>query len=192
MDIYLTRHGKTVWNTQSRIQGMNNSPLVPEGIEGAVNLGHELSKLTPRISLCYSSPLPRALHTAQITLSNTDYPIPLVVEPLLREMDVGLFEGMVKYDSEKLYPEAYRCFRDDPDNYVPVDGGETYDDVLSRASEMLRKLAKLKEEGGNGPVLLISHMIMVEAIMFASGSTTVDNLRQTGPIKQTTLYKITI
>ena len=192
MDIYLSRHGQTLWNTEHRMQGLNNSPLTSEGMEGAAALGRELSSLDPKIVRCFVSPLPRALHTAQLALSNCDYKIPLTIEPLLTEMDLGSFEGMITDEASSLYPDAYDKFVNDPDNYVPVDKGESFGDVIDRARVLLSKFEEYKKEGGEGPVLVISHMIVVEALLYASGTMSVENLRQTGPIRQTYLYKITI
>ncbi len=192
MDIYITRHGQTEWNVAYRMQGLNNSPLTEEGVNGAINLGKELNGMTPRFSMCFVSPLKRAIDTTELALSQVDYEIPVTVETLLREMDLGAFEGMNKQDASYVYPEAYEAFVHDPDNYEPVDGGESFADVIERARQMLDKLHELKKEGESGPVLLVSHMIMVEALLFASGTTDAKNLRETGPIKQTTLYKLTV
>ena len=189
MNIYLTRHGQTLWNTEKRMQGMNNSPLTDEGREGAVKLGQELSLMPDRISRAFVSPLPRALHTAQLILSNCDYKIPLTIEKDLREMSLGIFEGMVTTEASKIYPVEYERFVHDPDNFVPVDGGETFADVIRRAEKVLNKLKAYEKEDN---VLLISHMIMVEALLFASGTMDVENLRKTGPIEQTKLYKIVL
>ena len=189
MNIYLTRHGQTLWNTEKRMQGMNNSPLTKEGREGAVKLGRELSSMPGRISRVLVSPLPRTLHTAQLILSNCDYKIPLTIEKDLREMSLGIFEGMVTSEASKLYPDTYDRFVNDPDNYVPVDGGETFADVIKRAQNIINKLKAYEKEDN---VLLISHMIMVEALLFVTGTSDVEDLRKTGPIEQTKLYKIVI
>ena len=174
------------------MQGLNNSPLTSEGIEGAAALGRELNNMKPHITRCFVSPLPRALHTAQLALSQTEYKIPLDIEPLLTEMDLGAFEGMRTDEATLVYADAYDKFVNHPDDYVPVDGGESFGDVIERARLLLNRLEALKKEGETGPVLLISHMILVEALLFASGAMSVENLRQTGPIRQTYLYKITI
>ena len=37
-EIYAVRHGKTVWNQETKMQGKLNSPLTDEGINGAIDL----------------------------------------------------------------------------------------------------------------------------------------------------------
>ena len=192
MDIYLSRHGRTVWNSEGLMQGLRNSPLTSEGIEGAIALGRELGGITPEIGYCVSSPMPRALHTAQLALSHCDYKIPLIIDPNLTEMDLGIFEGMSKTDASSLYPEAYDKFMNDPDNYVPVRGGETFRQVLIRAQKALDTVSKLSKENADRPVLVISHNIIIQALMFQAGAIDADNLRGAGPISQTTLHRITV
>ena len=38
MKIYITRHSKTLWNEQKRLQGRLDSPLTQEGIDNALAL----------------------------------------------------------------------------------------------------------------------------------------------------------
>ena len=62
--IYLTRHGQTLWNIEKRLQGRDNSPLTEEGIERAAELRDRIKDI--HIDIIYSSPIERALTTANI------------------------------------------------------------------------------------------------------------------------------
>lgn len=42
LEVYLVRHGKTVFNKVGRLQGWSDSPLLPEGKEVARALGRAL------------------------------------------------------------------------------------------------------------------------------------------------------
>ena len=44
LELYLVRHGKTVFNTTGRLQGWSDSPLTPEGCQVAENLGRGLER----------------------------------------------------------------------------------------------------------------------------------------------------
>lgn len=193
MDVYISRHGQTEWNTEFRMQGLCDSPLTETGISGAASLGKELSALPEKISVCYVSPMPRAVKTAEIAIANAGYDIPVIVDPDLREMDLGSWEGMPRDEAAAKYPENFYFFRHDPDRYVPVNGGEYYTDVLARARRVLDRLSALTDD--EGPVLIISHMILVQSLLFAYNRgewSGLMNLRAIGDIAQTTLYKITL
>ena len=62
LNIYLIRHGKTVWNIEGRLQGSGDSPLVEEGIEGAKKAGQALKAV--KFTAAYSSMQKRAQDTA--------------------------------------------------------------------------------------------------------------------------------
>ena len=40
LELYLVRHGKTVFNTTGRLQGWSDSPLTPEGCQVAAMYSH--------------------------------------------------------------------------------------------------------------------------------------------------------
>ena len=58
MKIYITRHSKTIWNQEKRLQGRNDSPLTQEGIENAYALKDYISDIS--FDKVYTSPILRA------------------------------------------------------------------------------------------------------------------------------------
>ena len=64
MKIYITRHSKTLWNEQKRLQGRLDSPLTQEGIDNALALKKYLTDNALQFDCVYSSPIPRAYQTA--------------------------------------------------------------------------------------------------------------------------------
>lgn len=193
IDIYFTRHGQTKWNTEFRMQGRSNSPLTSAGINGALDLGTTIPEINPPIKRCLCSPMPRALHTAQLIRKSSGINYTIDVEELLREMDLGSWEGMRRDDTKVLFPEEFINFRTKPHLFVPVDGGETFHDVYKRAEKLLNRLRE--EHIGKLPdysILLVSHMILVQAILSVAIEGKVDTLRSRDPIYQTTLYGIRI
>ncbi|EQB85893.1 hypothetical protein M918_16965 [Clostridium sp. BL8] len=62
--LYITRHGETLWNTEGRMQGWNDSPLTDLGIKQAEWLRDRIQD--EKIDAIYSSPSNRAFKTAEI------------------------------------------------------------------------------------------------------------------------------
>ncbi|MCH4153596.1 MAG: histidine phosphatase family protein [Saccharofermentans sp.] len=192
-DIYLARHGKTEWNTELRMQGRLNSPLTQEGIDGAYRLRETIAEVIGLPSVLYSSPMPRALQTAFIAMGGPESPArcPIIPTDFLCEMDLGIWEGMRLEDAKKSYPEELDNFRNHPDRYVPVSGGETFHDTYARADAMLSKLDwGIAGSDNDAPVLLVSHMILIQSVLCAISGGDISTLRQTPFIEQTRLIHI--
>ena len=181
--ILITRHGETIWNTQVRMQGLKDSPLTDKGIKSALTLG---STMDAKPDICLVSPMQRALHTAHLIRKSSGAGYDIEIEPLLAEMDLGSWEGLRAPDVADTFPEDFIKFRTRPHEYIPVDGGETFLQVYDRA---LRVIDKVKERY-DGTVLLVSHMILVQAALCITDGRDVSHLREYEPIEQAKLYLI--
>ena len=94
LEVYLVRHGKTVFNTVGRLQGWSDSPLTPEGRVVAERLGRGLAERSIRFDAAFSSTAPRAAETARIILEHSkQHELALTQLPDLREYCFGGFEG---------------------------------------------------------------------------------------------------
>lgn len=71
--VYLTRHGQTEWNVQQRMQGHQDSPLTPLGVQQAEWLGKGLREVP--LDAVYASSSPRTLRTAEIILGERGIPV---------------------------------------------------------------------------------------------------------------------
>ncbi len=87
----LIRHGLTEWNASGRFQGHSDVPLSPAGRAQAVLLAGYLATF-PTIDVVMSSPLKRAVETARIAMPDRE----LRLDPRLRELDFGAFEGLTR------------------------------------------------------------------------------------------------
>ena len=95
--IYILRHGQTEFNLQHRVQGHCDSPLTELGVAQAHAAGAWLATQGVRFERIFSSPLGRALATAEVAreeLAAAGLPAP-TVEPVdgLIERSYGPFEG---------------------------------------------------------------------------------------------------
>ena len=153
LNIYLIRHGKTVWNIEGRLQGSGNSPLVEEGIEGAKKAGQALKAV--QFSAAYSSMQKRAQDTANYILAeNETQNVPHFHHWGLNEFDFGIWEGMKSVD---LYEnDEYWVMKKTPAEYKALEnGGETYEQLYQRVFKVFNQIAGLHKDNKN--VLIVAH-----------------------------------
>jgi broad specificity phosphatase PhoE len=139
--LYLLRHGATEANLADppRLQGRGQNPrLAPLGVRQA-ELTRDLLAIRP-IDFCYTSPLLRAVETAEIIVRPHGLK-PIVHEGLI-ECDVGRWEGLDWGAIRKADPEYYQKYMSNPARYG-YPGGESFGDVHQRSApaldEILRK-----------------------------------------------------
>lgn len=87
--IYIVRHGQTEYNVIGRYGGRIDVPLNEKGIEQAHEL-HDILK-DIKFDLVFSSPLQRALKTAEIICDNE-----IIKDDRIIERDNGELEGKLK------------------------------------------------------------------------------------------------
>lgn len=107
-------------------------------------------RLWPPIELIWSSPLRRALQTAEIIACRLN--VPIVSDPRLKELDAGVFQGRLRRDLETLFPEEYaRWLAGDLDFVIPE--GESRRQLMTRGAAVLREIAA----GPQQHVVVVAH-----------------------------------
>jgi len=137
--IYLVRHGETVWNEISRLQGRLDSPLTPRGMQQAHAIGETLRREIKNINdVCIeTSDLGRARETARIIANVIGMSLAaIVLTPLLVEHDFGDWQGLTHSQVDELYPGA-RAKRQDRKWTYSIPNGESYALVAVRARKWL-------------------------------------------------------
>jgi probable phosphoglycerate mutase len=136
-EIFLVRHGETVWNVEGRFQGALDSPLTVTGIAQVEAIGRRLAELladAPPVAMRVS-PLGRTRQTAALlggfhTYSETSF------DPRLREVTLGEWEGLTLEEMDAGWPTRFDGTTQG-DWYFSAPGGETYDAAAARAGEWL-------------------------------------------------------
>ncbi|NLY20010.1 MAG: histidine phosphatase family protein [Tissierellia bacterium] len=167
MKIYLTRHGETEWNKMGKLQGWKNSNLTEKGIEDANNLKDLISDVP--FDLVYTSDLGRAVSTTEILTSDRDNP-KIVITERLRELSLGIWEGMTYDDTKLNYPNEYHDYIYNPQLYKP-EIGEDYSDLMSRVNSVLDEIINSDAEN----VLIVTHGVTLMAIINAINNTPIEN-----------------
>ena len=85
-ELYILRHGETVWNRQGRYQGRKDSPLTEKGRQQAVSQRKLLNAIETLPRKVYVSPLGRTVETAQLAVTFVDHPI---VDDRLQALNFG-------------------------------------------------------------------------------------------------------
>jgi broad specificity phosphatase PhoE len=156
--IVLVRHGETDWNREHRFQGHADVPLNSEGRRQAQELADRLAG--ERYAAAYSSPLRRALETAEILASRLQFEI----EPRegLKEVDVGSWSGLTTTEVRNRYPEGFRRWADDWSG--GWSDGETYDELGRR---VVADLSAIAERHPDERVLAVTHGGAIRAVLAA-------------------------
>ena len=124
--LILVRHGETLHNVAGIAQGWGDSELSERGARQVAALGKRMVLFKP--DAIYSSPLQRALTTAQAISDSTGLEVKIIEE--LREMNYGSWEGRSFLDVRKTDEASYRKWIADEDFACP--DGESHSGVLAR------------------------------------------------------------
>jgi probable phosphoglycerate mutase len=139
--IYLVRHGQTAFNLEQRHHGHTDSPLTELGREQARRAGETLATLIdPRDCVIFSSPLGRALQTANIIADVTAVQRPLIVAADLIEIGMGSAEGMTQAEMEKRWPALQAAAASETMSLQSPDG-EDLEAFTERLDRALRRVA---------------------------------------------------
>ena len=170
MIIYLFRHGETDWNKARRLQGQSDISLNEFGRELAVKTADALKGV--KFDRVFSSPLDRALETAQIisgweSVSRIDTLGELAtdgqrreneiyVDDRLREINFGACEGGQFDEMKADVSHPLHNFFCHPEAYIPPVGAESFESVVARGQAFFAEQI-LPLEGKCENVLVVAH-----------------------------------
>ena len=155
--LILVRHGQTDWNVNGRYMGWMDENLNQEGVQQAERLAQRLDWWP--ISAVYSSPLKRAVRTADIVAKPHSIAVQTIEE--LGEMRIGAWEGMFAGDIAAKYPELWKTWRTNPGDFR-MPGGESLGEVCERA---IRAFGVIMDESEGKMVLAVTHDVVVKLLV---------------------------
>ena len=184
--LILVRHGESEWNRAGRIQGQVNTPLTDLGINQAKAIRDYLSGILLNQELeIYTSPLDRALQTAEIIAQGIDHPSSkIIIEERLNDFSLGEISGSFGWDKvAEIFPEQAQLRLQDPMRFHPS-GGESGAEFEARLRSLLEDLmddGKLK--------LMVSHGIVNKFIRGILKNLSGKEMVQLGEY-QNTIYRL--
>ena len=157
----LVRHGQSELNATQRINGdpAVSVVLTAQGEAEAAALAVQLAGF--ELDLCIHTRFGRTQETAAIALAGRN--LPVEVEPLLDDIDVGELEGDTI--------EAYRAWKRTHGRADAFPGGESLDAAARRYADAYERLLARSEQR----ILVVCHEIPVRyAVNAAAGSDELD------------------
>ncbi len=127
------RHGATEHNLTKRFLSVTDLPLGAHGRAQCESLREALQPYA--FARCLVSPMRRCLETREIVAPA----LPFAIEPVLREVHFGAWEGRTLDWVERNDPELLAQRRRDPVRFRPP-GGESFEDAAQRLGELAGEL----------------------------------------------------
>jgi len=157
--LLLVRHGLTGANEEDRYIGASDPPLSDEGLAQAEAVAARLAN--ERLTAIYSSPWLRARQTAEPIARACG--LEVQIEPRLREIDFGCWEGLTQAEIVARFPEQMQDWNVDPAGEHAPHGGETLAQVARRAKKVYDKIVARYGEGE--VVLIVAHGGVLQALL---------------------------
>lgn len=164
----LFRHGQTEWNVGERFRGHADLPLDETGLKQArliavrlrgVRTGGPQTEKRAGVAAIYSSPLRRAMQTAQ-PLADV---LNITIQPHegLNDIDFGALEGMTVEGARQAFPEIIETWLTRP-GHVKFPKGDSFKKMRLRIEGML---ADLSEKHDGEAIALVSHKVVCGALL---------------------------
>jgi len=156
--LILVRHGETEWNSEARLQGgKSNIPLNERGRKQVRCLG--LALQGEKLEAIYSSPLQRALDTAQAI--SVHHNLKVETDHALAEIDMGFIDGLDMAEVKERQKDFWKRWHQE-DFSVALPGGESLLQVQQRVWGAVQEIIMRHRRGS---VAVVSHSIALKTII---------------------------
>lgn len=156
--IILVRHGQTEWNQVERFRGHVDVPLNEIGLAQAEATGRRVAEEWQPAAV-YSSPLSRAVKTAEAIAKHFD--LPVLSYPGLADIDYGEWQGLTPDEARERWPAAIHAWYNEPES-ARIPGGETLAGLRDRGMRAVNELATRHIEQ---TIVLVGHTVINRIII---------------------------
>ena len=164
--IWFSRHGETDWNAIGRVQGQFDTDLNATGQKQADQNGIKLKGLIadPSAFDFVASPLKRTRDTMErirrgMGLEPTAYRL----EPLLKEVHFGDWQGFTLAEINMVHPELLEARHRDKWNFLPPGSeAESYAILATRFGRWLETVRK--------PTVCVTHGGIIRTLFYLTGT----------------------
>jgi len=157
--LVIVRHGRTEWNRVERFRGRANIELDDVGVKQAEAAANRIAEWP--VSAVYSSPLHRALTTAEILAR----PLKLEVRmmPEIIDINYGEWQGLSIEEAADKNQVLYSKWLENP-HKVKFPGGESLDEVRERTSSAVNGLI---QQHPKETIVLVSHKVVCQILILS-------------------------
>ncbi len=147
-DLYILRHGETLWNLEERMQGGLDSALTEKGHAQAQRMAEVLRTrgVGPEGFDLWTSPKGRAVETARYVQEATG--LVARIDEDLREISVGDWVGLSKAEIEAKWP-APKPDEDFVDFYARAPNGDSFEAFWDRMGGVIARIKR--------PTVIVTH-----------------------------------
>lgn len=160
MELYIVRHGETIWNSHHLLQGRMDIELNEKGRAIAGDTGRNLENVM--FDKIYSSPLIRAYETACLIRGHRN--IPIIRDDRLKELCFGVNEGKNMQELEQDKSSSFCHFFNHPECYNAPEEGESLQALCERAKDFLVKEIE-PQKNLCDRIMIVGHGALNKALM---------------------------
>ena len=157
--LILVRHGRTEWNRVERFRGRADIKLDEVGIKQAKAAATRISDW--QVSAFYSSPLNRALTTAEILAHPFSLEVKLL--PAIIDIDYGKWQGLSPEEAAAKDGDLYSKWIESP-HKVKFPAGDSLTEVRERAASAMDSLIV---QHPKETVVLVSHKVVCQVLILS-------------------------
>ncbi|HEY7021425.1 MAG TPA: histidine phosphatase family protein [Ktedonobacterales bacterium] len=158
MRLIVVRHGATLHNAEARFTGQTDAPLSDYGLTQARAVAKRLR--TINLATVVSSDLLRATQTAEEIIAARPS-ASLSLDPDLREIALGVWEGLTYAEVRDQQPEALALWQRDPIHGAPP-GGET---ALALQKRVIRAFERWRRPEQDATMIWVTHGGVISALL---------------------------
>jgi broad specificity phosphatase PhoE len=157
--LIIVRHAQTVWNADGKIQGQSNPELSEAGRRQCEKVAERLASMP--VEGLYTSDLTRAHQTAEAVARH--HPgLPVRVDPGLREIDLGAWEGATQATLRAKWPELFKQWKRQP-SWDLVPDGEGAQAFQERVLDTFARIAAAHADGES--VVVVTHIGVIRTLL---------------------------
>lgn len=183
MILLLVRHGEIPSNIKKLYAGKSTEGLTDKGVCQVIKTAEKLNGF--KVHALYSSPIRRALQTAEII--GKEIRKDIMIEDAFREMELGPWEGLSEYDVARMYSVEWAEWQNRPAE-LKLPGRETLEELQYR---VLKGMQNIYQNSIDCNVVIVTHVAVIRVLLLWHAKESL-NLYKTIHVPNAEIFEIII